>query len=245
MNPVPQKDPVKLPTRNVHLLTKLVSGIVRRPDPDLPGMGVFHGPSGYGKSMAVCAAAVPHKAYYVQMRSIWSRRYLLEMILERMSIQPAKTMPRMLTQIGAQLAGSGRPLIIDEADILVSKGMIEMARDIYESSQGTVILVGEENLPGMLEAEARVHGRMMDWVAAEPTGLEDARLFAGHHCQGIAIAEDLLERVVEAARGSARYVCTNLAKIAEFARVNNLTSLDAASYTEKLFTGQAPKRRRI
>ncbi len=42
-----------LPTRNVGLLMELVSRITKRPDTNLPGMGVFHGPSGYGKSMAV------------------------------------------------------------------------------------------------------------------------------------------------------------------------------------------------
>ena len=244
MNPGHACVDVKLPTRNVDLLMELVSRIVGRPDPNLPGMGTFYGPTGYGKSMAVCAAAVPYKAYYVQMRSLWTRKYLLEMILQRMSITPFRTMPQMLTQIGGQLARSGRPLIIDETDLLVGKGMIEVVRDIYESSQGTVILVGEETLPDTLEQVERVHGRMLDWVAAQPTEIEDARIFAGHHCQGIEVADDLLETIVEASKGSARYVCTNLARVAEFARVNNLPSLNSASYTWALFTGTAPKRRR-
>lgn len=235
----------KLPTRNVTLLMELLSFIRKRPDPGLPGMGVFYGPTGFGKSMAVCASALPHRAYYVEMRSLWTRKYLLEMILSRMTITPARTMPQMLTQVGKQLAQSGRPLIIDEADLLVGKGMIEMVRDIYESSQGTVVLVGEENLPAHLETIERVHGRMLDWVAAQPTDLSDARLFAGHHCKGMEIADDLLERILEAAHGSARYVCTNLVRVAEFARMNNLERLDSASYTGTLFTGKAPARRRL
>lgn len=234
---------VKLPTRNVTLLMELLSRITKRPDRNLPGMGTFYGPTGYGKTMAVCACALPHRAYYVQMRSLWTRKYLLEMILSQMTITPARTMPQMLTQIGKQLGQSGRPLIIDEADLLVSKGMIEVVRDIYESSQGTVVLVGEETLPGLLEATERVHGRMLDWVAAQPADMDDARLFAGHHCKGLALADDMLERILEASHGSARYVCTNLARVAEFARMNNLSSLDAASYAGTLFTGKAPDMR--
>jgi hypothetical protein len=234
-----------LPTRNVALLMELVSRISNRPDRNLPGMGTYYGPTGYGKSMAVCACAIPHRAYYVQMRSLWTRKYLLEMILMQMNITPPRTIPQMLTELSRQLALSGRPLIIDEADLLVNKGMIEAVRDIYESSQGTVILVGEENLPAQLERIERVHGRMLDWVAAQPADIDDARLFAGHHCKGLAIADDLLNRILEASHGSARYVCTNLVRVAEYARLHNLQTLDAESYTGTLFTGTAPRRRSL
>jgi hypothetical protein len=235
-----------LRTRNVELLLEMVSRISNRPDKKLPGMGTFYGPSGYGKTQAVCACALTYKAYYVEMRSIWTRKVLLEMILMQMNITPSGTMSRMLTEIGKQLALSGRPLIIDEADFLVSKGMsmIELARDIYESSQGTLVLVGEENLPAHLERIERVHGRMLDWVAAQPADLDDARIFAGHHCKGLTIADDLLNRILEAAHWSARYVCNNLVRVAEFARLHNLQALDSAAYTGTLFTGEAPKRRR-
>lgn len=231
-----------LPTRNVALLMELVSRIKNRTS-GLPGMGTFYGPTGYGKSKAVCVCAVSHQAYYVQMKSLWSRKYLLEMILHQMNIEPERTMAPMLGQIGKQLASSGRPLIIDEADLIVSKGMIEVVRDIFESSQGTVILVGEETLPGLLEKIERVHGRMLDWVAAQPTGIDDARLFAGLHCQGVAVSDCLLESVIKAAHGSARYVCTNLDRVAEFAGKHNLQSINSAEYTGTLFTGQAPARR--
>jgi hypothetical protein len=235
-----------LPTRNVTLLMEMVSRINNRPDRNLPGMGTFYGPSGYGKSKAVYSCSVSYKAYYVEMRYTWTRKDLLEMILMQMNITPPRTMSRMLAEIGRQLALSGRPLIIDEADYLVNKGkgMIEVARDIYESSQGTLILVGEETLPEQLARIERVHGRMLDWVAAQPADLTDARMYAGHHCKGLTIVDDLLNRILEASHWSARYVCNNLVRVAEFARVNNLEDLDAATYTGTLFTGEAPKRRR-
>lgn len=233
-----------LPTRNVALLMELVSRIKNRTN-GLPGMGTFYGPTGYGKSMAVCVAAVTHQAYYVQMKSLWSRKYLLEMILQQMNIEPARTTAPMLEQISKQLLQSQRPLIIDEADLILQKGMIEVLRDIYESSQGTVILVGEENLPSHLEKIERVHGRMLDWVAAQPTGLDDARLFSSKHCAGISISDCLLEYIISSVHGSARYVCTNLDRIAEFARMHGLSSLSAETYTGSLFTGKAPKGRKL
>lgn len=236
------------PTRNVALFAELVSRIQSRGD-GLPGMGCFYGPTGYGKSKAVCCAAVTHRAYFVQFKSIWTRKFFLEKVLQQMCIAPARTMPAMVEQIGEQLAASihaqpgGRPLIVDEADMLVRKGMVELLRDIYESSDGSVILVGEEGLPAMLEAVERVHGRMLDWVAAQPTDMDDAREFAALRCPGVEVSDALLEHIIEISNGSARYVCTNLNRVSEFAVMGGLNAVDVASYTGGFFTGAVPRRR--
>ncbi len=236
-----QIPPNYAPTRNVALLMELVTRVQDR-SAGLPGMGCFYGPTGWGKSQAVCCAAITHRAYYVQVKSLWSRKYLLEQILLQMAIKPERTMPYMLEQAGRQLAQSNRPLIVDEADILVTRGMAEVLRDIYESSQGTVILVGEENLPRNLEKIERIHGRMLDWTAAQPTDLADARLFAKLHCAGLNVSDCLLESVIAASKGAARYVCTNLHRVAEWAALNGAGTVTAADYTGALFTGALPAR---
>jgi hypothetical protein len=231
-------------TRNVSLLMELISRVADRPDRNLPGMGVFSGPPGYGKSKAVASCASPNEVYFVELRFLWTRKDVLEKILEQMNIAPETKMSRMLDQIGEQLSLTHRVLIIDEADLLVRKNMLEIVRDIYECSQGTVILVGEQTLPAALEREGRIHSRMLDWVDAVPTGMADARLFANHHCKNVTVSDDLLDRVIDAASGAARYVCASLMHIAEFADLHNMDALDASTYTGKLSTGKLPERRR-
>lgn len=109
----------------------------------LPGMGVLYGPPGYGKTVAASAIALATRGYYVQMRSAWSRKTLLEKIIFEMGAKPSGTIPVLLDQICEQLATSGRPLLIDEFDFaLRSDAMVELVRDIYEGSQGTILLVG-------------------------------------------------------------------------------------------------------
>ena len=46
---------------------------MNRPD-GLPGLGVLYGPSGYGKTTATVAVANSTQAYYVQLRSAWSKK---------------------------------------------------------------------------------------------------------------------------------------------------------------------------
>ena len=56
----------------------------------LPGMVVFHGPSGWGKSTAAAFTANSTQAYYVECKSSWTRKALLLSILKEMGIEPAK-----------------------------------------------------------------------------------------------------------------------------------------------------------
>lgn len=233
------------PLRNVALLAGLVERVTNRPL-GLPGMGCFHGPSGYGKTFACIYAANKFRAYHVQVKSVWTRKKLCLSILQEMGIAPAATIPDMVDQIGQELSLSRRPLLIDEADFLVTKGMIEVLRDIYESSQGTVILIGEEMLPQKLKVWERVHGRMLDWVPAQPGALADARHLAKLYCRGIAVADDLLTALHDAAGGSVRRICVNLDRVQEKAVGADLAEMDMGTWAKlggEFFTGNPPPRR--
>ncbi|MBF0251151.1 MAG: ATP-binding protein, partial [Alphaproteobacteria bacterium] len=134
------------PLKNVTLMNALVERVMNR-SPGLPGMATFHGFSGYGKTSAATYVATKYRCYHIQVKSVWTQKHLCEMTLLALGIQPARTIPKMVDQIGSELALSGRPLLVDEADFLVQKRMIEVVRDIYESSAAAIILIGEEHLP--------------------------------------------------------------------------------------------------
>ncbi|MCL2830734.1 MAG: ATP-binding protein [Betaproteobacteria bacterium] len=184
----------------------------------LPGICVFHGPAGRGKTLACMQLARDADAYYIQMRSAWSRKTLLEKVLIEMSIQPAGTIPMMLDTITAQLAASRRPLIIDEFDhCLRSEAMLELVRDIYEASQGTLVLVGYDTIKSRLSSPRYEHfsSRVLSWVQALPVSIEDARALAGIYAPDVSVADCLLAHLVAVSAGSARRVCVNLALVQE------------------------------
>lgn len=232
------------PLKNVTLMNALVERVMNR-SPGLPGMATFHGFSGYGKTSAATYAAVKHRCYHIQVKSVWTQKKLCQSILLALGIQPARTIADMVDQIGEELALSGRPLLIDEADFLVAKRMIEVVRDIYESSGAAIILIGEEHLPGKLKAWERVHGRMLDWVAAQPASLADAKHLAGLYCPGVEIEAELLAKLHEASGGSARRICVNLDRIRELARTRGLGAVGAKEWGERqFFQGIPPHARR-
>ncbi|MFZ6644452.1 AAA family ATPase [Undibacterium sp. TJN25] len=231
---------------NLALVAVATEKLMSRVD-SLPGIGALYGPPGRGKTIACSALANQTRSYYVQMRSAWSRKAFLEKILFEMGVKPTGTVSHLLDQICEQLAASRRPLIIDEFDFcLRSDGMIEMVRDIYEGSQGTLMLVGEETLPTKLKKWERFHSRIMAWIPALPVSFDDALKLAPIYCPDIVIAPDLLARVVDLAAGSVRRVCVNLTRIHEEAMLMAEPEMTLARWGDRdLYTGDAPKRRLV
>lgn len=211
---------------------------------NLPGLVCFYGPSGYGKSMAANHVANSRRARYVQAKSVWTKKHFLKAVLFEMGIKPAATVAEMADQVAEELATSGRPLIIDEMDHLVDRNAVELVRDLYESSQAAILMIGEEGLPAKLKKWERMHGRVLAWVPAQPVTLADARQLTSLYCPRTEVADDLLSRLIDLAHGSVRRVCVNLERIQEEASIAAVKSMDLATWGKReLYTGEAPKRR--
>jgi DNA transposition AAA+ family ATPase len=230
--------------RNVAAFVGLVQRLQDRQD-GVPGLATFYGPSGYGKSVAGGFASNQSQAYFVQVKSCWTRKSLCAAILADMSVKAARTVPEMVEQICAHLARTQRPLIIDEADYLANSKMIEIVRDIYEGSFAGIVLIGEETLPQTLQQWDRVHNRMMDWVRAEPAEARDVVQLARIYCPDIALDSALMGRLLADSHASVRRIVVNLVKVHEHAMTRGLTSVTAADWADqKFFSGAAPAPRR-
>lgn len=231
------------PLQNVALCNGALERAINRPA-HLPGLVCFYGPSGWGKSTAAAYVANKHRAYYVECKSSWTKKALLTAVLKEMGAAPAKTLYEMADQISEQLVLSGRPLIIDEVDHIVTKKAVEVIRDIYEGSNAAVLLIGEELLPAKLREWERFHNRMLDWVPAQPCDIADARQLATLYCREVAIADDLLTRIQDISRGAARRIAVNIEVIRQAGLTEGLDHMDLATWGDRpLYSGEAPKRR--
>lgn len=234
---------------NVVSMVELVMRLQNR-TPGLPGMACYFGRSGLGKTTAAIFAANKFRAHHIELKSRWTARHFCERLSEEVgaNIGSRTTISRMIDAISEQLARSDRPLLIDEADYLLRHGMVEIARDIYEGSGAPVILIGEEDLPKSLEQYERVHGRMLDWVGAEPGTIDDVQSLAPIYTSGVSISSALQEELLRASTNSIRRICNNLSRVAEFARNNGLERVDVEDWRDHDFapTGApAPRRFKV
>ncbi len=231
------------PLKNVASCLALVDTLVHRA-PHLPNIGVFSGFSGYGKSMAAQYCWNRTGALFVEVFDFWTRKKFCQALLAELGVaRPRGTIGDMMDEIIARLGDDpARPVIIDEADKLVDKGMIELVRDINKAAQVPVLLVGEELLPQKLEQHERVHNRVLEWVLAQPCDLADARALADFLYPRLGISDELLDLIREQTGGKARKIATTLNAAASFALTAGVGELTIANYRGRVFTGETPKR---
>lgn len=213
--------------------------------PGLPGLVVFYGPSGYGKSMAASYAANRYQSCFVQVKSTWTRKALLEAIAKELGISTTHTLSGLMERVCEELMLSGRSLIIDEADYLADKNRIFMVMDLYEGSQAPIMLIGEERLPQKLAVYEKIHNRILEWAPAQPCSLNDVHVLAGFCAPGVNIDAALLQNLHTATKGVTRRISTSLDAIRNFARNQGTDTVTVDNYDQPFFTGQAPRGRSV
>lgn len=235
-----------LPLKNVARFAGLAH-LLMTPGFSDENVGVWYGYSGYGKTCARIYCENRIRAVAVDMRESWRKKDLLTGILAELGIQAGKmTIAAMAATIVARLAEDPRPLIIDEADKLIEKNLIEQVREIADLSRCPVILIGEERFPGRLAAIEHMHNRVRKFVAAEPCDAEDTAALAAAYCPKLTIAPDLLDDLRCASEGRARRIAKNLEGIQEFARNRGLTVVDRKAWGITPFVvGRAPDPRKV
>lgn len=229
--------------RNVMAMVSLVQRVKDRA-PTLPGMAVFYGHSGYGKTTAATYAANVFNAYHVQAQSTWTKKSLCEALLTELGLEIRGRVDQMVRDISREVAATGRPLLIDEADHLVARNLVELVRDIYEGSEASIILIGEEELPRKLMRWERIHGRMLGWVRAEEGVMSDVTQLMKIYCPDLEIEPALLERILTDSRASIRRICVNLDAVRLHAVGLGITRVTEDDWGDRtFFTGQAPNPR--
>lgn len=235
-----------IPLTNVGLLASAIERAQARPL-GLPGLVTMYGPSGLGKSVGAAWAANRYRAYYVECRDTWTKKAFLLAVLREMAIIPGRTLSDLVDQVAEQLSRSGRPLIVDDVQYLLDKAVANVLTDLYNASQGTLVLIGEERVPTSLAKLERLHNRVLEWVPAQPATLDDLQTLARASYPELNIHDDLLEDLRRAVNGCLRRVAVNLYRIYSEAEAIGLQTVDLQQWKQLgrgWFTGEAPARRR-
>lgn len=237
------------PIKNVAACLAVVRSLQGR-NPQQNNLGVFAGFSGYGKSVAALYTQNKTDAAYVEVSDTWTRKRLLQAILSELGRHKATgTLADMEDEVIGLLARNPkRPLIIDEADKLVDKNMIETVRMVAKKSNVPVLLIGEEYFPKKLAAAGdRYRDLVLVWGYAQPCDLDDVRVLARTFYGDLTIADDLLDRAREEGDGRVRRIGNTLHAIAEHARAEGVRQIDLAHYVGRagyFSTSVVPERQR-
>ncbi len=234
------------PLKNVAAFNGLLRRVIDR-SPSLPGMACFFGRSGLGKTQSAIFGANTTRAIHVDVGQFTTAKYLIESILLELGVsKPRGSIPQLIEQtIGLMAMDRTRPLIVDEAHWIAHKKFVDVLKQLHDGSLAPVILIGEETLPKQLEAHERVHNRMLEWVGAEPCGMDDAKHLVRAYCADISIKDELLKAIIERTGGNTRRIVVNLARVQEEARRAGKSTIGINDYDAKLISSSsAPSPRR-
>lgn len=234
------------PLENVARLGALIERCQSRVE-GLPGLGCLYGRAGRGKTSAAIQAVKTYGACHVEALPIGGVKGLFSMIVEELGVdRPPRTTEGLFSAAVEILGEKGQPLLIDEADHILTDRTIELIRRLHDVSLAPVILIGEELLPQRLQRWERVSSRVLGWVGMAEATMGDLGLLARHYAPNTEIQPDLAQKILQISRGSHREIATNLAYVSEFAAVRGLKSLDLAAWGDQPFhTAQPPAPRFI
>ncbi len=204
---------------NVSTLNTMVSQLIDAPIGQ-ERMGCFYGPSGWGKSTAVSAVQILFDVIAIEVIENTSKLDVLDQIVDQIQVKSPRNVSARIRAIAGYMERTNRALIIDDAHYLIKRGMVGMARDIYNTAGGLVpvILVGEELLPQDLTRFENIHNRIAVWEGAQPCEMDDARRLASIYAKGVEVEEELLAEIVSKANGATRRVSNMLGKAREIAK---------------------------
>lgn len=204
-------------------------------DLGVPGMGLFYGKTGFGKTSTVTWLVNQTNGIFVRASATWTPSSMLGQIMVELGAAPTARLNVMLDHIVTQMAMTQRPLFVDEADYLVkSERMIETLRDIHDLTGVPVIMIGMAGIERRLFHRAQLTRRISRWVEFMPTDLEDARIVTDTLCE-VRITDDLLERIHEETGGSIGLIVVALAQIETAAKTNGWSEVNSITWGRRPF----------
>lgn len=211
--------------------------------PGRPGLGCFYGPSGYGKTYSAIYVQNKTRAARVEVRENWTRKVFLEKLAAELGLEIRGTISQLADRVIEALVDDDRPVIVDEADWLCDRRMIETVRGLQEDSGAAFLLLGEEKLPSKLAEVERVYNRVLVWEPAQRCDQEDARKLVDLLSPTICVADDLVTEIRERSSGRARLIVVNTDEVVTYARRTGLAQIALADYGGPLVDGRAPRPR--
>jgi len=229
-----------VPVKNISRLTAAQRALLSRA-PGTPGMGVVHGPAGYGKTIATAWLSNQVPSIAVRAMALWTPSAMLGAILRELRMQPGGSCASQVERIVEALARTEHSLFIDEVHYIArSTRLVETLRDIHDLATVPVILIGEEGIVQQLSHLRRLTSRIAQDVQFQPLDLEDTAMIAQQLCE-VEIREDMLARIHQQTHGNCRNTVVALGRIEQTARAKGLQRVGVADIGSKvqLFTGDA------
>jgi len=205
----------------------------------VPGIGLIHGPTGFGKTTAVAYLFNQVNGVLVRARANDTPSSLLGRIVSELGSQPCGRNAKMVDYIIEQMSMHERPLFIDEADYLMDDNkLIDTMRDLYDATEVPVVLIGMDQIARRISTRKQFFNRISEWIEFRAADLDDVQTMANAMLEfSIQVEPELLEQLRQSAGGEMRRITIGLSQIEKLAIANELDYVTQQHWGDMPFHG--------
>ena len=206
---------------------------------------VVDGQPGQGKTTVMRHWATQTGSIYLRAKKEWTPCWLMRELLGELGMAAPHSFERQFAQAlqlladrqaDAQLTGQPFGIVVDEADhVARSARIMETLRDISDTLELPVILVGMGRVRDALVRFPQVASRIGQYVRFEPADEKDVRRLLDGLCE-VKVADDLAAYVHKVTRGFTREIKEAIAHIERYGLRN--PPADARGLTLAEMAGQ-------
>lgn len=186
-------------------------------------IGVVVGEAGLGKTCAVREYVAQNGGtLLIEADHGYTAKALFQELCSRLGLEPGKQLHPMLEAVVDKLRGSGRLVIIDEAEHLPYKAL-ELLRRVHDKAGVGLLLVGMpvlyRNIKGKAVDFAQLYSRVGVYATLQPMTADDVALLV---TAVYPAANGLCDVYAQNANGNARRLSKLLARAARVAALNGV-----------------------
>lgn len=190
------------------------------------GNGLIYGREGTGKTEFLTWYANKQDIPYVRCRKGMSQRGLLSAIVGELGEAPVFKSEALFEQLIEVLFDNPVPIIVDEVDYLVPGGVVEVLRDINDTTNTPIILAGMGELEKKLKRLPHLYDRFTCITQFQLFDAAEIKGLAGNICE-IPLTDDAIRLIAISGQGKLRLTTTWFARAEQFAKRNGLEEVTA------------------
>lgn len=219
-------------TDNVRKIYTLAETLIDRNN-GTPGLGLFYGPPGLGKTEAAIHLHVQKDCVYLRAKTAWTVRWFLNDLLHELNEKEHGITKNAYDRLVEVLLTDPKLIIIDEVDHMLHDGkVIETMRDIHDETGNCFLLLGMQDAERKLKGHPHLYSRFADVMRAEAISKKEILEIADTLCD-IPMDESGAERLYDVTNGEFRKIITWLYALERKAKANSLEVIDPKMITKK------------
>lgn len=193
-------------TENVERFLAAVGSLDQRGAPEA-SMVLATGDAGYGKSRCGTWYATQQAAAHVRVHAASTPNWVLTDIVRQLGeAKPAHSSEKLFGQAVAILSPQPRAIVVDEIEhAMRNLTVIETIRDLSDTCEIPVILIGREHVVGRLKRERQIWTRIHARAEFGPASEADVRHCAEELCE-TALQDEVIARIWQESEGHIREV---------------------------------------